>query len=68
MEIERLKRDLEGAGTEEREELLQRLTMLLERKAEMLQQENLLQQGQIMVYEKMFEKLERIRIEPVTGE
>lgn len=68
MEIERLKRDLEAAGTEEREELLQRLTMLLERKAEMLQQENLLQQGQIMVYEKMFEKLERIRIEPVPGE
>ena len=53
LEIDRLKRDLETAPQGTREGILERLNYLLEAKAEYLQQENLVQRGQIIAYEKM---------------
>jgi transcriptional regulator with XRE-family HTH domain len=56
-EIVQLKRELATAAPEARGELLERLVELLETKAELLMQENLLQKGQIVAYEKMLGRI-----------
>jgi transcriptional regulator with XRE-family HTH domain len=52
-EIVQLKKELAAAAAEDRPGLLERLTELLETKMELLMQENLLQKGQIVAYERM---------------
>jgi len=56
-EIVLVKKELAVAKPEAREELLVKLADLLETKSELLQQENLLQKGQIVAYEKILGKI-----------
>ena len=56
-DVERLKMELRTAPADRRETLLEELSRLLEKKAELLERENLMQRGQIVAFEKILNVL-----------
>lgn len=56
-DVERVKLELRDAPSDRREKLLEELSRLLEKKAELLERENLVQRGQIVAFEKILSVL-----------
>lgn len=52
-DVDRIKQELRDAPPDQREKLLEELSRLLEKKADLLERENLLQRGQITAFEKI---------------